>query len=165
MNIVSRYSAQLVAVVLFPTLGGSTEGNRPAGPPQQAASGCDAAMRSHVYSPKRLKQLAPCVVVSGTVEESKADEDGDQHFLLRVDPKQLGMVNKRNWKKKGGALVVEIVCANPTQQRKAQAACAGYTNRIPIPKAGDRVRVTGTYVLDSHNGWNEVHPVSRLEKL
>jgi len=30
---------------------------------------------------------------------------------------------------------------------------------------GEHVRVTGTYVLDSHNGWTEIHPVTRIDKL
>jgi hypothetical protein len=103
--------------------------------------------------------------VSGIVEESTADDDGDQHFLLRLDAAQRELTNKRNRKKKGGDLVVEIVCANPIKLRKVKSACAGYTNRVPLPRVGDRVRVTGTYVIDSHNGWAEVHPVSKLETL
>lgn len=92
-----------------------------------------------------------------------ADNDGDQHFLLKLDPGQAALVNKRNQKKKSGSLVLEIVCANPTTMKKAKAACKGYTNRIPIAPVGAHVRATGTYVIDSHNGWAEIHPVSKLE--
>ncbi|HEX6627252.1 MAG TPA: hypothetical protein VF105_04810 [Gemmatimonadaceae bacterium] len=121
-------------------------------------------MWNHVWSPKRLQQLAPCISVTGTVLESTRDEDGDQHFLLRLDPDQKSLINKRNKKKKGGALVVEIVCANPTTQKKPRAACAGYTNSITLPQPGWRVRVSGSYVIDTHNGWAELHPVSKLQK-
>jgi hypothetical protein len=116
-----------------------------------------------VYSPKRLQQVASCLTVTGVITESDADPDGDQHFLLRLDPGQDTLVNKRNQKKKGGAMVLEIVCANPTSMKKPKSACAGYTNPIAILPVGTRVRATGTYVLDSHNGWMEIHPVSKLE--
>ena len=130
---------------------------------QSAAGGCDGSLWKHVYNPTRLQQLAPCVSVTGTIEESSADPDGDQHFLLKLDQGQDTLVNKRNDKKKGGDIVLEIVCANPTAMKKAKSACAGYTNPIAIPAVGAHVRATGTYVIDSHNGWAEIHPVSKLE--
>ena len=130
---------------------------------QGAATGCDASLWNHVYNPTRLQQLAPCITVTGTIDESDADRDGDQHFLLKLDPGQDTLVNNRNAKKKGGDLVLEIVCANPTTMKKVKSACTGYTNPIAIPAVGTHVRVTGTYVIDSHNGWAEIHPVSRME--
>ena len=130
---------------------------------QSAAGGCDASLWSHVYNPKRLRQITPCMSVTGVITESSVDPDGDQHFLLKLDPGQGNLVNKRNLKKKSGALVLEIVCANPTSMKKVKAACTGYTNRIPIPRVGAHVRATGTYVMDSHNGWAEIHPVSKME--
>jgi hypothetical protein len=132
---------------------------------QSAATGCDASLWAHVYSPKRLQQVAPCISVTGMIEESNADEDGDQHFLLKLDPGQDKLLNKRNQKKKSGDIVLEIVCANPTTQRKPKSACAGYTNPIPILPVGAHARATGSYVIDSHNGWAEIHPVSKLEKM
>jgi hypothetical protein len=131
---------------------------------QPAATGCDASLWNHVYSPKRLKQLASCLSVTGTIDESNVDEDGDQHFLLKLDPGQDTLVNKRNDKKKSGDIVLEVVCANPTTMKKPKAACAGYTNPIRLPAVGEHVKVTGTYVLDSHNGWVEIHPVSGFSK-
>jgi hypothetical protein len=130
-----------------------------------AATGCDASLWNHVYNPTRLQQLAPCTSVTGVITESSADPDGDQHFLLTLDPGQDKLVNKRNKKKKGGDIVLEIVCANPVSLKKVKSACAGYSNRIPIPKVGAHVRATGTYVIDSHNGWAEIHPVSKFEAM
>jgi hypothetical protein len=130
---------------------------------RSVATGCDASLWNHVYNPTRLKKVSACVSVTGIVEESSADNDGDQHFLLRLDPGQDALANKRNDKKKSGNLVLEIVCANPTTMKKAKAVCKGYTNRIPIAAVGAHVRATGTYVIDSHNGWAEIHPVSKLE--
>ena len=132
---------------------------------QARATGCDASLWARVYNPTRLKQVASCVSATGIVEESAADADGDQHFLLRLDPGQDALVNKRNKKKKNGALVVEIVCANPPSLEKAKSACGGYTNRIAIPAVGAHIRATGTHVIDSHNGWTEIHPVSKVERM
>jgi len=130
---------------------------------QSVLDGCDASLWNHVYDPTRLQQLSPCLSVTGIIDESDANPDGDQHFLLRLDPGQDTLLKKRNQKKKGGDLVVEIVCANPTTMKKARLACADYTNPIAIPALGAHVRVTGTYVIDSHNRWAEIHPVSRLQ--
>jgi hypothetical protein len=132
---------------------------------QSAATGCDASLWNHVYNPTRLKQLASCVSVTGTIDESDADADGDQHFLLKLDPGQDTLVNKRNDKKKSGDIVLEVVCANPTTMKKARSACAGYVNPVAVLPVGAHVRATGTYVLDSHNEWVEIHPVSKLEKM
>jgi hypothetical protein len=129
------------------------------------STGCDASLWNHVYNPKRLQRVKACLTVTGVITESSADDDGDQHFLLKLDPGQDNLVNKRNRKKKGGDIVLEIVCANPTKMKKPKAACAGYTNPIPIPAVGAHVRATGTYVIDSHNGWAEIHPVSRFQTL
>jgi hypothetical protein len=118
---------------------------------------------NHVYNPTRLHRLAPCITVTGTIDESDADPDGDQHFLLKLDSGQDTLVNKRNGKKKGGDIVLEVVCANPTTMKKVRSACTGYTNPIAIPAVGAHVRAMGTYVIDSHNGWAEIHPVSRME--
>ena len=133
-----------------------------AGVSQFAATGCDESLWSHVYNPTRLEKLAACVTVQGTVEESTADDDGDQHFLLKLDAGQETLVNKTNTKKKNGNLVVEIVCANPVALAKAKSACVGYRNTIAVPSVGAHVKATGSYVLDSHNGWAEIHPVSTL---
>jgi hypothetical protein len=130
-----------------------------------AATGCDASLWNHVYNPTRLQQLSPCVSATGVVSESLVDDDGDQHFLLVLDPGQDVLVNKRNQKKKTGALVVEIVCANPALLKKAKAACANYRNPIAKPVIGSHVRAVGTLVIDSHNGWAEIHPVSKLQGL
>jgi hypothetical protein len=131
--------------------------------PRSAAAGCDASLWHHVYSPKRLQIVNQCITVTGRVDESTVDEDGDQHFLLKLDPGQDQLLKKRNFKKKNGDLVVEIVCANRTTLRKPKAACAGYTNRIPVPAVGSHVKVTGSYVIDTHNGWAEIHPASQVQ--
>jgi hypothetical protein len=132
-------------------------------PAPSPASPCDANLWKRVYNPTRLTQVKSCIVATGVIEESNADDDGDQHFLLKLDKGEKGLLNKRNTKKKKGDLVVEIVCANPVKLKKVAATCVGYRNTVMIPSVGAHVRVTGTYVVDGHNGWTEIHPVSRIE--
>lgn len=129
------------------------------------ASACDQALWKNVYNPERLQVLDKCRTVTGVIEESNAEEDGDQHMLLKLDPQFADMINKRNKKKKNGDLVIEAVCMNKISDKKVGDACKGYINHVDIPKVGDRVSVTGSYVLDSHNGWNEIHPITKIEKL
>jgi hypothetical protein len=129
-----------------------------------AASGCDASLWNRVYNPTRLEKLADCVKATGTVEESLVDPDGDQHFLLKLDPGQEALVNPLNAKKKKGDLVVEIVCANPVALPKVKDTCSGYTNRIPLPTVGAHYVAIGSYVIDSHNGWAEIHPASIVQR-
>jgi len=74
------------------------------------------------------------------------------------------VINQRTGAKSGD-IVLEIVCANPTTMKKARSACAGYANPVAVLPVGAHVRATGTYVLDTHNGWVEIHPVSKLEKM
>lgn len=128
-----------------------------------ASAGCDQSLWSHVYDPTRLTVLKQCTTVTGTVAESNVDDDGDQHFLVKLDAGQDQLLTKKNIKKKDGDLVGEIVCANKPKIKKAKSACAGWSNPVPLPKLGSHVSVTGTFVLDTHNGWNEIHPVSSVK--
>lgn len=127
------------------------------------AADCNTSLWTHVYNPARLKVANRCIAVRGTVDESSADDDGDQHLLLKLDPGQDQLLKKKNRTKKNGDLVAEIVCVNHVKLKKARAACAGYSNQILPPPVGAHVTVTGTYVIDSHNGWAEIHPVSRVD--
>jgi hypothetical protein len=124
---------------------------------------CDQSLWNHVYDPTRLTVLTQCMTVTGTVAESNVDDDGDQHFLVKLDPGQDQLLTKKNIKKKNGDLVAEIVCANKAKIKKAKPACAGWSNPVPLPSVGAHVSVTGTFVLDTHNGWNEIHPVSSVK--
>jgi hypothetical protein len=68
---------------------------------------CDTSLWKYVYNPERLQIIAKCKAVTGTIEESNADEDGDQHMLLKLDEGQKDLLTKRNMKKKQGDLVIE----------------------------------------------------------
>jgi len=129
------------------------------------ASGCDSSIWNHVYDPDRLQVLHECIEATGTITERNADEDGDEHMLLKLDKGQKDLLRKKNYTKKEGCLVVEVVCVNNITRKRAKGACDGYVNNVQLPNVGDHVRVTGSYVNDSHNGWTEIHPVSKIEKL
>lgn len=64
-----------------------------------------------------------CKTVTGVIEESSADEDGDQHMLLKLDAGQEELLTKKNTKKKQGDLVIEAVCANNTPLAKVGNTC------------------------------------------
>lgn len=125
-------------------------------------SGCDPKLWDHVYDPTRLKVMDQCRTVTGIIEESNADADGDQHMLLKLDVPYENMLTKVNRKKKNGYLVIEAVCINKITKAKVGDACKGYVNHVQLPRVGDRVKVTGSYVLDTHNGWAEIHPITRV---
>ena len=43
---------------------------------------------AHVYSPDRLRLLAACVTVTGTIQSETPQPDGDFHVRLRLDAGQ-----------------------------------------------------------------------------
>jgi hypothetical protein len=115
-----------------------------------------------VYHPQRLRIMERCKTVIGTIEESHADEDGDQHMLLKLDSGQEELINPVNKRRKQGDLVIEAVCANQVKVVKVGNTCNGYVNHIALPAIGDHVQVTGSYVLDLDNGWTEIHPIMKI---
>ncbi|TCJ12119.1 hypothetical protein EPD60_16330 [Flaviaesturariibacter flavus] len=129
------------------------------------AAPCDTAIWRYVYNPARLQVIEYCKTVTGVIEETNADDDGDQHMLLKLDNGQESLLTKKNMKKKQGDLVIEAVCANKVLLKKVGATCEGYLNHIQLPKVGDHVRVSGSLVNDTHNGWNEIHPITRIEPI
>lgn len=130
-----------------------------------SAAGCDGSLWRYVYDPGRLELLDSCKTVTGTITERNADPDGDEHMLLRLDGGAGKLLRKKNFSKKQGCLVIEAVCVNSISRKRAIGACNGYVNGVTLPRVGDHVRVTGSYVLDSHNGWTEIHPISRIDIL
>jgi hypothetical protein len=126
------------------------------------SSGCDPGIWKHVYNPTRLKVINKCITVTGVITESHAEADGDQHLLLKPDGGNENLLTRKNLKNKKGNLVIEAVCINNITEKKVGDACKGYVNHITIPSVGAHVKVSGSLVLDTHNGWNEIHPVSKI---
>ncbi len=100
-----------------------------------------------IYSPKRLTVLGTCKWFQGTVTQAEKRSDGDLHLLLTAEPAYTKFLNTVNVN--SGGMIVEIV---PGQQ-------------LPPPTVGESIAVFGTWVLDEHNGWNEIHPVWAIRYL
>ena len=127
------------------------------------AADCNAELWKHVYKPGRLRVIEPCTAVEGRVVSVHQAQDGDLHIGL--DPDQKSVLNLVNVIHAQRNLILEAVCDHPTTSSEPRAACAGFTSQIMVPKTGDRIRAIGSYVTDRENGWNEIHPVSKIEIL
>lgn len=127
------------------------------------AADCNADLWKHVYSPERLYVIEACTAVAGRVVSVHRAADGDLHIGL--DPEQKSILNLTNVMHAQRHLIVEVVCDHPSVKNQTGTACQGFVSAIAAPNIGDHVRITGAYVTDRDNGWNEVHPVTRIETL
>ena len=132
-------------------------------PVELPAGDCDAGLWHHVYDADRLRVISRCTAVDGRVVSLDRGSDGDLHLAL--DPDQASVLNLMNATHLHANLVVEVICEHTPAGGDAAAACTAFTSRVAIPRVGDRVRVTGAYVTDRENGWNEIHPATRIEIL
>ena len=129
-----------------------------------------------VYLPGRLRQLDRCRTVSGTVDCRKLEPDGDYHVRLRVDPQYAALLRPANrlqtcTGQPGPHLVVEIIPQHPQGVlfRTNDADAGGFIDPA-IPTPGERITVTGPYVIDTNSlhrilyrgqaaeNWAEIHP-------
>ena len=131
----------------------------------QSPNDCNKKLWDHVWEPSRLDVIVSCKTVTGTIVEKNADPDGDEHMLLKLDAGQDSLLRKKNYSKKNGNLVIEAICVNKITRKSAKGYCKSYSNSIALPKVGDHVQVTGSYVVDSHNEWTEIHPISTISIL
>lgn len=86
-------------------------------------------------------------------------------MLLKLENGYEELVTKRSMKEKWGDLVIEAACANKATLGKVSKPCDGYVSKIQIPNLGDHIKVTGSLVMDTHNGWNEIHLITKIEIL
>lgn len=128
-----------------------------------ATSGCNPELWDHVYRKTRLHIVKGCIAVTGTIRDIKREGDGDDHIQLAVDPEFSKLLNERNKTAQGDTLIIEPICKGPVTQQDAEAACRDFHSAVDVPKAGTKVRVVGSYVLDIPQGWMEIHPVSSIE--
>lgn len=151
-----------ICYLIFKTNGNKTNEvlNQSAQSNQQAP--CDESKWKHVYNSSRLEVKSSCVTVTGTIEVERKEKDGDEHILLRLDAGQENLINEKNISKQHGCLVLEPICVGKVSQKDAIDDCSNYLNDVSIPSKGSHVTVTGTYVLDKHHGWMEIHPVTSI---
>jgi predicted small lipoprotein YifL len=126
---------------------------------------CDPSLWRAIYHSYRLHVVAACKTVTGKVESVRYEPDGDVHVLLKLPANRSGLLNIGNLTNTDGDLVTEIICVGTITQADAEHACAGHVNQVIIPSVGERIRISGTYVLDADHGWMEIHPVSSLSVL
>lgn len=100
-----------------------------------------------IYQPARLEVLGECAWYRGTVRSVDQRNDGDYHLEISPAPGYEHFLASGNLKDTHEALVVEIV---PGQH-------------LQLPKVGEQVGVFGTWVYDTHNDWNEIHPVWSID--
>jgi hypothetical protein len=116
----------------------------PSRTPNATNNQCRQDPLAGIYNPQRLEIKEPCKTVKGIVDKVTHEKDGDYHINLKLDPEFAGIINDKNVSGEHGNLVVEII---PMDEPK-----------IPAPKTGQHIKVTGSYVLDKHHGWMEIHP-------
>jgi hypothetical protein len=127
-------AAAVAALLLLPTA-----------PPASAAA-CPASPLAGVQRPHQLGVLdkaSPCRTMTGVVRADHREHDGDCHVNVVPDAPFRGLMNAVNRTKAHGVLITEAIPAH----------------RVAIPRAGSRVQITGTWVLDHATGWRELHPV------
>lgn len=110
---------------------------------------CAAQPLMGVYHPYRLRVLARCRWFVGTVVAVRPEDDGDHHIDVAPAPGYGGFLNQGDRASQHGGLLLEIM---PGQ-------------RLPIPFVGERIAALGTWVYDTHHGWNELHPVWAIRYL
>jgi hypothetical protein len=121
--------------------------------------------------PPRFIMLNPCVTVTGNVSVVRFPADGDAVIALSLDKPYSNMVTIGNFndKMKGG-IWVELICQRPMNLTTVEpfkiGSCNGYNGPIfTLPKVGDHLKVTGTYILDVREGGHaEIHPTSSLAR-
>ena len=172
-------SGTLAALIAVVATGAGAHYAGQHGGTRAAAFQCDPSLWDHhLYSPERFRDSnRTCVLAVGTIELVQQDPDMDDHIRMRLDPGQGWMVNQANLDHQGGDLVLEVVCAHaavPATTDLQKQACAGYANRVRIPKVGEHVAAVGTFVTDmahynacpvartAQHCWNELHPVTSI---
>jgi len=127
------------------------------------ATDCNAELWKHVYEKERLHVRQECTAAEGRVVSLDRSEDGDLHIGLEPDHKSiLNLINVIHGHRE---LIVEIICEHAPVREAAKPACANFHSQVLNPEVGNRIRVTGAYVTDGDIGWNEIHPVTRIDIL
>ncbi|HXP50772.1 MAG TPA: hypothetical protein VN922_12495 [Bacteroidia bacterium] len=114
----------------------------------------------HVFEPDRLVKLQDTLTVTGTVTFVLAELDGDFHIRVRMDSDYVRL-SKKNFTRQDSCLIVEIICAHQAIF-PISCNCQNYTNKVPIPTVGAKVKVTGRLVFDKRHKWTELHPVYEM---
>ena len=121
----------------------------------------------------RFFMLNPCITVTGNVtlvHNPAAGLDGDTVFALQLDRPYSNLVTTANFNSKmTGGIWVELMCQslnNATALVHKGDCSAGTSPTFPLPAVGDRLNVTGAYVIDIREGGHaEIHPTFAMSKI
>jgi len=137
---------------------------------ESGADQCDATLWKHVYHGKfataqeRLKPIAACKTVTGTLHFVTYEADGDAHLRLDLDPQFKNLLNAGN-ADEDNMLVVEDMCdRTPTQEDTVKEGVCNNWHQGLYKESMDnkKVTVTGAYVEDEEHRWMEIHPVTSI---
>ncbi len=140
-------------------------------PQQNEGASCDMSLWAHVYHGRfpsaedRLQVINPCLTVTGTVMNARAEADGDWHIQLDLDSQYRSLLNQANLERQQGYLVLEPMCSNHVSQTDTleEGVCDGFSQDIFTTNlVGHRVAATGAHVTDRQHGWTELHPVTSI---
>ena len=140
-------------------------------PRDNQGASCDMSLWEHVYHGRfssaedRLQVINPCLTVTGTVRNARAEKDGDWHIQLDLDSEYRSLLNQANLEKQEGSLVLEPICSNNVSQTDTleEGVCDGFSQNIFTKDlVGHRIAATGAYVIDMQHGWTELHPVTSI---
>ncbi len=148
-------------------LGGSGLYHQHESPPRSTPTQCTTPP---VFHPDRLETLDPCATFSGTALAVIHERyDGDYHIWAAPDgltpagrPGYEQLLNSKNVYRGQPAMVLEISPDCQQEPERAQAATHCPPSSVHPPRAGQHFTATGPWVLDTHHGWNEIHPVASL---
>jgi hypothetical protein len=128
-----------------------------------------------VYLPFRLHVKKRCVTVSGRVDCVRKEPDGDAHIELHVSRRYRHLLTPAGMYQRcaghpGPHMLVEIIPQHSELPFPSNSADRARFVTPKAPKPGERVRVTGPYVLDTNAlhdliypgkqvaNWAEIHP-------
>ncbi len=131
-------------------------------PPQFVATGCDSSLWQ--YNAEEEKVSAPCIYLTGVVQQVRPEDDGDMNIQLKPDSQYSGLLNSYNSNDGGGNIGLEPICVVRPSKTVFKKACKGYSNHVTIPEVGMHIGVKGSYGQDKHY-WMEIHPVTSIDVL
>lgn len=133
-----------------------------------------------VYIPSRLHVVKRCVTVTGIVDCVQREPDGDVHIRLRLARRYRHILTRANSVQvcagragmagHSAHLVVEIIPQHGHLPLPSNSADRAGFATPPAPRRGERITVTGPYVLDTNalhdlvfagrnvKNWAEIHP-------
>jgi hypothetical protein len=136
----------------------------------EANSKCDASLWKFIPTPGRLKVVNPCMSITGIVDVIRLHPpDGDTNLGIKLDSQYRALLTKANFSNKliRGDMWIEMICQhkNTSDSPVKKGGCKGYNGpHFIVPKKGQHVNVTGSYVLDVREGGHaEIHPVSSIK--